>query len=255
MMKNILITNDDGYDSRGLLALKDALSPLGRVLVVAPAREKSACGHGLTITRPLHFIKIDDDFYKLEDGTPTDCVYLALNAIYENKPDLVVSGINIGSNMGEDVTYSGTIAGAMEGVIAGIPSIAISQLVPDKNLAKEYDFSLAQEVAYDIAQKVLQNNPLKERKFLNVNIPDAKKSKGYKITELAWRIYGNDVKLGRNPRGQEYYWLGTHPLEWKERSSEILSDCAATTQGYVSITPLSVNLTSYDDLKDLKEWL
>ena len=254
-MKNILITNDDGYESKGLLALKNALSPLGRVLVVAPAREKSACGHGLTITKPLHFVKIDDDFYKLEDGTPTDCVYLALNAMYEKKPDLVVSGINIGSNMGEDVTYSGTIAGAMEGAIAGIPSIAISQFIKDKNLAQEFDFSLAKEVIFEIAKKMLENNPLPKRRFLNINIPNAKKSKGYKITELAWRMYGNDAKLGRNPRGQEYYWLGTHPLEWQERSDDILSDCAAITQGYVSITPLSVNLTSYEDLENINKWL
>ncbi len=256
-MKNILLTNDDGYDSKGLLALKEALSPLGRVLVVAPASEKSACGHGLSITKPLRFVKVDDDFYKLDDGSPTDCVYLALNAMYKEtlKPDLIVSGINIGSNMGEDVTYSGTVAGAMEGAIAGIPSIAISQLIADKNLGKEYDFSLAKEVIFDLARKLLAHNPLGERKFLNVNIPNKKKSKGYKITELGFRLYGNEAMLGRNPRGEEYYWLGTHPLEWRERSGEILSDFAATFQGYVSITPISINLTSYKDLDSIHNWL
>ena len=257
MMKNILLTNDDGFDSKGLLALKDALSPLGRVLVVAPASEKSACGHGLSITKPLRFVRIDDDFYKLDDGTPTDCVYLALNAMYKEgkRPDLIVSGINIGSNMGEDVTYSGTVAGAMEGAIAGISSIAISQLVSDKNLAQSNDFTLAKKVIADLASKILECNPLPPRRFLNINIPNTTTFKGYKTTELGIRLYGNDAKLSRNPRGEEYYWLGVHPLEWEERSRKILSDFNATKQGYVSITPLSINLTSYDDLDNVAKWL
>ena len=145
-MKRILITNDDGYQSPGLLALKEALSSLGHVMIVAPASEKSACGHGMTLTRPLRFIKLDDDFYKLDDGTPTDCIYLSLHALYEEgfKPDLIVSGINIGSNMGEDVSYSGTASAAMEGVLHDIPSIAISQVLQDKNYFG-FDFSLAKE--------------------------------------------------------------------------------------------------------------
>lgn len=255
-MKNILLTNDDGFNSKGLSALKEALSPLGRVLVVAPANEKSACGHGLCITKPLFFHSVGEDFYKLDDGSPTDCVYLALNVMYGNgaRPDLVVSGINLGCNMGEDVTYSGTVAGAMEGAIAGIPSIAISQLVNKEGDAKDCDFSLAKKVAYEMASKMLHSNPLDKRKFLNVNVPLSKKFKGYKVTELGYRLYGNDARKGRSPRGQEYYWLGTHPLNFKSRSDK-MSDFEALQQGFVSITPLSVDMTSYEDLENLTQWV
>ena len=129
-MKQILITNDDGYESDGLLALIEAVKDLGQVTIVAPATEKSACGHSLTLTRPLRFVSVGDDFYKLDDGTPSDCVYLALHSIFEeNKPDLVLSGINRGANMGEDITYSGTASGAMEAALHGIPSIALSQVM------------------------------------------------------------------------------------------------------------------------------
>ncbi|MBR2495247.1 5'/3'-nucleotidase SurE [Helicobacter sp.] len=255
-MKEILITNDDGFDAAGILALKEALSPLGRVCVVAPAREKSACGHGLTITKPLSLISVGKDAYKLDDGTPADCIYLACNTLYKEynrKPDLIVSGINIGCNMGEDVTYSGTVAGAMEGAILGVPSIAISQLLK-KECDRECDFSLAKKVAFDLAQKLLTHNPLPKRKLLNVNIPIATESKGYKITELGVRLYGNDVVKARNPRDEEYYWLGTHQLEWEERS-ERASDFNAVMSGYVSITPITLDMTSYDDIHALTQWI
>ena len=143
-MKTILITNDDGFESEGLRALKEALLPLALVVVVAPTIEKSACAHSLTLTKPLRFLKVDDDFYKLDDGTPTDCVYLSLSTMFENNlPDLLVSGINRGSNMGEDVTYSGTADGAMEGVLHDIPSIAISQVMDFSDPSG--DFRLAQK--------------------------------------------------------------------------------------------------------------
>lgn len=257
--KNILLTNDDGFDSLGLLALKQALSPLGRVTVVAPAREKSACGHGLTITKPLTLHEVEPLFYKLDDGSPSDCVYLALNTLYDNPPDLVVSGINIGCNMGEDVTYSGTVAGAMEACIFGIPSVAISQLVNkgDKEVdGKDCDFSLAKIATYQIAKEILEGNEalcLPKRKLLNVNIPNTKQSKGYKITELGYRLYGNDTRKAKNPRGKEYFWLGTHPIKWKKRS-ENLCDFEAVMNGYVSITPLSVDMTSYEDIALLQKW-
>ncbi|RDU64792.1 5'/3'-nucleotidase SurE [Helicobacter sp. MIT 14-3879] len=256
-MKNILITNDDGYLSPALQALVESISDLGRVLVVAPASEKSACGHGLTLTRPLSFIKIKDNFYKLEDGTPSDCVYLALNTLYKGiKPDLIISGINIGSNMGEDVTYSGTVAGAMEGAIHKIPSIAISQVLDDKNTAFEYDFSLAKEVAKGLVKELLNRTfPLSGRKLLNINIPQIKKDKykGIKITQLGYRIYGNDAHLHRNPRGYEYYWLGLHPLNWEERKDNN-SDFKAVFEGYTSITPIMLDMTSYEDMQTLNNW-
>lgn len=257
-MKNILITNDDGFDSPALEALVEAIKDLGRVLVVAPASEKSACGHGLTITKPLRFIKIKDDYYKLDNGTPSDCIYLALNTLYDNtKPDLIISGINIGSNMGEDITYSGTVAGAMEGAIREIPSIAISQVLSDKNDAYDYDFTLAKEITKGLVEKILNDSfPLLGRKLLNINIPQVKKNeyKGIKITQLGFRLYGNDAHLHRNPRGQEYYWLGLHPLAWEEREEQN-SDFKAVVQGYTSITPILLDMTDYNGIKIISDWI
>ncbi len=255
-MKNILITNDDGFESIALQALIEALKGLGRIVVVAPASEKSACGHGLTLTKPLRLIKIIKDFYKLDDGTPADCVYLALNTL-KITPDLIISGINIGSNMGEDVTYSGTVAGAMEGAIREIPSIAISQVVDDKNEVFAEDFALAKEVSRDLVAKILSAKfPLTGRKLLNINIPKvkAKDYKGIKITQLGYRIYGNDAHKRKTPRGEEYYWLGLHPLAWNERA-ENNSDFAAVFAGWTSITPIMLDMTSYEDMNMLKSWV
>lgn len=255
-MKTILITNDDGYESIGLKALISSLQDIARILIVAPASEKSACGHGLTLTKPLRFVKISDDFYKLDDGTPSDCIYLALNT-FGIKPDLIISGINIGSNMGEDVTYSGTVAGAMEGAIREIPSLAISQIVDDKAMVFDSDFALAKEVVRDLVEKIFDSTfPLNGRKLLNVNIPKTTKShyKGIKITQLGYRIYGNDAHLHRNPRGEEYYWLGLHPLAWNERADNN-SDFKAVLDGYTSITPIMLDLTSYNDIKTMESWI
>ena len=172
-MKNkyrILVTNDDGYEAKGLLCLIEALRELDdvKVTVVAPANEKSACGHSLTLIRPLRFVIVDDDFYKLDDGTPSDCVYLSLSTIFEDKkPDLLISGINRGSNMGEDITYSGTAAGAMEGVLHDVPSIAISQVMDFTN--PDGDFTLAQETIKKLVLKIKDGTfPLPQREFLNV---------------------------------------------------------------------------------------
>jgi 5'-nucleotidase len=257
-MKNILITNDDGFESEGLKALKEALSPLANITVVAPSSEKSACGHSLTLTRPLRFISIEDDFYKLDDGTPSDCIYLSLHAIFkeEIRPDLVVSGINRGSNMGEDITYSGTASAAMEAVLQGIPAISISQ-VYDKSPASlnQNSYKLAQKVIYDIVKKIFDGEfPLKQRRFLNINVPFGGEFKGYKITKAGYRIYGNDAQLHRNPRGEEYYWLGTHTLRHKE---DLKKDCdlSAIEEGYVSITPIKLDMTAYEEIDDLKSWI
>lgn len=262
-MKRILLTNDDGFESSGLLALKDALKNLAHIMIVAPANEKSACGHGLTLTRPLHFVQIDDDFYKLEDGTPSDCVYLALNTLYKEgyKPDLVISGINLGSNMGEDITYSGTIAGAMEACIQGVPSIAISQVIQDMNRSKHLDFSLAKTCIVNIVKMIFDKGfPLGERKLLNINVPyiKPKECKGYKITQMGYRIYADEAHLHRNPRGQEYYWLGLHPLQWEERSDTPYtngSDFKAINENYISITPIKLDMTSYEDSTKLSSWI
>ena len=169
MKKRILITNDDGYKSAGLKALVDTLSPLAQVCVVAPSSEKSACSHSLTLNRPLRFEKIDDDFFALVDATPSDCVYLALHALYEEDkmPDLVLSGINLGANLGEDITYSGTAGASMEAVLQGIPSVAFSQVFSSGDISADiFDFSLAKEFAFDLTKKILEGNfPLGKRKF------------------------------------------------------------------------------------------
>lgn len=250
--KKILITNDDGYTSEGLKALIEAVSDLGDITVVAPASEKSACGHSLTITRPLRFISIDDDFYKLDDGTPSDCIYLALNSLFEfSKPDIILSGINRGSNMGEDITYSGTASAAMEGVLHGVSSIAFSQVIDG---GCDSDYSLAKTVVRDLTTRVLNNGfPVGDRVFLNVNIPINTKFQGYKITNVGYRIYANDAHLHKNPRGEEYYWLGLHPLVWESRGE--LCDFDAIKDGFVSISPIKLDMSDYDSIEKLKKWI
>ncbi len=255
-MKHILVTNDDGYESEALHVLVEALRKIAKVSVVAPATEKSACGHSLTLSHPLHFVSVDDDFYKLEDGTPSDCIYLALHSMFENeKPDLVVSGINKGSNMGEDITYSGTAAGAMEAVLQGVPAIAISQVMDFSQPLPS--FELAAETITKVVKKVLAGDfPLPEREFININVPHSVKEAELKVTYAGYRCYGNDAHLHRNPRGMEYYWLGLHPLDFRARTGqETLSDFEAIEQGYVSLTPIQLDMSAYKSMKTLENWL
>lgn len=254
--KHILVTNDDGFDSLGLKALVDALRQIARVTVVAPSSEKSACGHSLTLSHPLSFVSVDDDFYKLDDGTPSDCVYLALHSIFkESKPDLVVSGINKGSNMGEDITYSGTAAGAMEAILHGVPAIAISQVMDfTKPLP---DLSLAQTTITHLVEKIFEGHfPLREREFLNVNIPYTVTQATMKVTYAGYRFYANDAHLHRNPRGMEYYWLGLHPLEYRKREGRsYMCDFEAIEKGFISVTPVKVDLSAYKSMASLEQWL
>jgi len=254
----ILVTNDDGYEANGLDALVCALKELEnvRVVVVAPASEKSACGHSLTLTRPLRFVGIDDDFFKLDDGTPSDCVYLALSTMFENiKPDLLISGINRGSNMGEDITYSGTAAGAMEGVLHDIPSIAISQVMDFSNPSG--DFTLAQKTIRKIVTKVQEGTfPLPKREFLNINIPAGVEEAPFAVTYAGYRYYANDAHMHRNPRGEEHYWLGLHPLAFAPREGIVgLSDYEAIEMKKISITPIMLDLSAYKSMQKLKEWM
>jgi 5'-nucleotidase len=259
-MKHILITNDDGFDSKGLLALVEALKPLGRVTVVAPSTEKSACGHSLTLTRPLNFIEIEENFYKLDDGTPSDCIFLALNKLFtkENRPDIVISGINIGSNMGEDITYSGTASAAMEAVLQGIPAIAISQVYAEHGKSiDEFGYALAQKSIVSLVSKIFEGNyPLPKRKFLNVNIPPIpkEKCKGSKVTRAGNRLYAHNAEVHYNPRGKEYYWIGLPELGWMDTKGHT-TDFEAINDGYVSITPVKLDMTSHEDITTLGEWL
>ncbi|WP_104641428.1 5'/3'-nucleotidase SurE [Helicobacter bizzozeronii] len=258
MKPSILLTNDDGYESRGLLALRDALSEIAQVVVVAPKNEKSACGHGITISSPLRIEQVGLDYYRVDDGTPSDCVCLAI-PMYQKPFDLLISGINHGSNMGEDVLYSGTVAGAIEGTIHNIPSIALSQCIKDRANFGNHDFSLAKKVACHLVELIFKKGfPfVGQRKLLNVNIPQIPFSecKGITITQKGVRLYENNVHLKKDPKGKQYCWLGLNPLKWEERNPELMSDFLAVSRGFVSITPITLDMTSYADLEMLQEWV
>lgn len=255
--KEILITNDDGFDAQGLRALIDALKDIAHLTIVAPATEKSACGHSLTLTHPLRFVQVEDDFYKLSDGTPSDCVYMALHSLYgDRKPDLLISGINRGSNMGEDITYSGTVAGAMEAVLHDVPAIAISQVIGGSQHGLDVDYTLAQEVARDLVEKIFAGEfPLPHRQLINVNVPmDAQKIE-YQVTYAGYRLYANDAHLHRNPRAEEYWWLGLHPLDFRRREVEGVTDFDAIQANKVSVTPIMLDLTAYTSMRSLEDFL
>jgi 5'-nucleotidase len=201
-------------------------------------------------------VGVDDNFFKLDDGTPSDCVYLSLSAIYGgSKPDLLVSGINNGSNMGEDITYSGTAAGAMEGVLHDIPSIAISQVMDFTDPSG--DFRLAQDTIKKLVLKIKDGTfPLPEREFLNVNIPPDVTEAKMQVTYAAYRMYANDAHMHRNPRGEEHYWLGLHPLNFSARDGvKGVSDYEAIEAGNISITPIQLDLSAYKSMKRLQEWM
>ena len=255
-MKEILITNDDGYESEAMHALIEVLRPLGHITVVAPASEKSSCGHGLTITKPLKLISVGDDFYKLDDGSPADCVYLAFHALYGGKlPDLVVSGINRGANLGEDTTYSGTVAAAMEAVLHGAKAIAISQFYSKTADGYTSDLALAKKCAFDLVRRVLEGGyPLGARQFLNVNVPNisVESCKGYRVTRASSRIFKGDAQRHTNPRGEEYFWLGLHPFEFNPTEN---GDYEAIEEGYISITPMLCDLTAHGAIEAVKNWL
>ncbi|EAJ7574278.1 5'/3'-nucleotidase SurE [Campylobacter upsaliensis] len=254
-MKEILITNDDGFESEGLKKLVKMLKKefKAKITIVAPATEKSACSHSITLTKPLRFVKVGKRFYKLDDGTPADCVYLALAALYKNRlPDLVISGINMGANVGEDITYSGTCAGAMEAVLQGIPALALSQFY--KTNEKELNFKNALNITKELVEKIFnQGFPLDKKEFLNVNFPSPKsKFKGVKICKAGKRVYNFKAHANTNPRGVEYFWLASANLDFEDEKN---SDIALLKQGYATITPIMLDLTAYKKMQNLKKWL
>ena len=237
-MTRILITNDDGVFSEGLRLLARALAPLGEVTVVAPDREQSATGHSLTLNRPLRLQKIEQNWYSV-DGTPTDCVNLAvLWLLKENKPDIVVSGINFGLNLGDDVTYSGTVSATFEGTLLGIPSVAFSQEV-----AEGYSFERAAAFAGRFIAELLSEK-LRPDLLLNVNLP-AGELQGLSFTRLGRRVYQQVVVEKEDPRGRKYYWIAGTP-EWQSDSG---TDHEAVASGRVSVTPLHLDLTDYRGLE------
>jgi 5'-nucleotidase len=240
---NILVTNDDGYRSEGIHALAAALRALGDVTIVAPVEEASAIGHALTLRHPLRLEPISDRVYAV-DGTPTDCVNIAIDVVLRTPPDLVVSGINKGWNLGDDVTYSGTVAGALEGALLGIPSIAVSL----KATRGEYDFSYAARAAAVWADAILRR-PLTPRTFLNINVPKGL-PKGYRVTVQAKRNHITAVAERHDPKRRAYYWIEEGQNEWEPHDR---SDYQAVRDGYVSVTPLDPDLTAHDALKAVED--
>ncbi|MBI2903534.1 MAG: 5'/3'-nucleotidase SurE [Candidatus Methylomirabilis oxyfera] len=243
---NILISNDDGIHARGLRVLAEALSSLGEVWVVAPDRERSAASHSLTLNRPLRATKVGPTWYTV-DGTPTDCIALAVMGMIKRKFDLVASGINLGANMGDDVTYSGTVSAAFEATLLGVPAFAISIAAH-----RRVDFTAAARVAVLLAELIAKNG-LPTNTLLNVNVPNRRPSqiKGIVITQQGRRHYGEIIVRKVDPRGKAYYWIGGKEPSW-EPSEE--SDYAAVTAGFISITPLHLDLTNPAALKELRRW-
>ena len=234
----ILVTNDDGIFSEGIKLLAQALSPLGEVVVVAPDREQSASGHSLTLNRPLRLRKIEERWYAV-DGTPTDCVSLAIQWLMKDDPPaLIVSGINFGLNLGNDVTYSGTVSATFEGSLLGIPSVAFSQEVSEK-----FSFTRAARFAGELVRELLAhaaNEPLPAGLLLNVNLP-AGDVRGVRWTRLGYRRYHQVVVEKVDPRGRKYYWIAGTP-EWRQEEG---TDYSAMAAGYASVTPLHLDLTDY----------
>lgn len=243
----ILLSNDDGYFAPGLATLAAALAPLGEITVVAPERDRSGASNSLTLDRPLSLSRAANGFYYL-NGTPTDCVHTAVTGLLDIEPDIVVSGINSGSNMGDDTLYSGTVAAATEGYLLGIPAIAVSLV--GKPFAH---YATAGRVARELVER-LQREPLREPVLLNVNVPDVpyESLSGMEVTRLGRRHKAQPVVKSTNPRGDTVYWVGP---AGEAREAGPGTDFHALERGAVSITPLQVDLTHDRQVNDLRNWL
>ena len=244
---HILLSNDDGYLAQGLNALANILSDHAKVSVVAPDRNCSAASNSLTLEMPLRAQRADNGFIRV-DGTPTDCVHLAITGLLDHEPDMVFAGINHGSNLGDDVIYSGTVAAATEGRFLGLPAVAISLAASDP-----VHFETAAHVALTLLRKLIEN-PLPKDTILNVNVPDIPlhELKGYQATRLGQRHKAEPVIKSLDPRGRTIYWVGPPGLEQNAGPG---TDFYAVKTGYVSITPLQLDLTWYERVDALKGWL
>ena len=249
-MKKILVVNDDGIEAKGIKALVQSLKSLGEVIAVAPSEDRSGTSHSISIGKPFQLSKVAHNMYKVKNASPADCVYIALNTVFKDcKPDLIVSGINQGANLAEDTSYSGTVGATIEAVLHGFKAFAISQVRPKGVAVKsyEYDFELAGQTAVDVATKILDGLvKLDERSFLNVNIPPVgiKQSKGYQITQCGYKIYDTFLKEIQDAYGGSHYWAGVTGFNFGSKSQqEIITDEAAIKNGYISITPLKVDMT------------
>jgi 5'-nucleotidase len=243
----ILCTNDDGYQATGIHVLASAASGLGSVTTVAPDREQSATSHSLTLHHPLRARRTVDGAWVV-DGTPTDCVLLALDQLLPELPDVCLSGVNHGPNLGEDVLYSGTVAAAMEATVLGIPSIALSYAGPLHEELEGWE-----SVVRGILEAVLGRGQLPAATLFNVNLPPVTPArvKGIRVTTLGQRRYANSITRANDPSGREYFWIGGGVASWKGAGD---SDFQAIEDGYVSVTPLHLDLTNYDLLEEIRGW-
>lgn len=244
----ILLSNDDGIRAEGIQVLARSLRLMARVIVVAPESEQSASSHSLTLHRPLRVYRHSSMDFSV-DGTPTDCITLAMHEILKKKPDLIVSGINRGANLGDDVHYSGTVSAAVEGALLGVPSIAVSLVVRSE---EEVHFESAAQFASKLCRKVLQSD-FSKGFVLNVNVPNIhrKDLKGYQFTKLGKRNYGEVIFEKIDPRGKKYYWIGGDDRTFENIPG---SDCNAIQQKKISITPLQVDATHYGLLSQISQW-
>ncbi len=242
----ILVSNDDGINAAGIRALATRLERDHTVFVVAPAREQSAASHSLTLRRALSVQKVGERYYAV-DGTPADCVNLAVNGILDARPDLVVSGINHGANMGDDVFYSGTVSAAIEGMLLNIPSIAVSY-----EMKAARDFGPAAEFSADLVH-YLAAHSIPNDTVLSVNIPDTVTADRptYKITKQGKRIYSNAIVRQTDPPGSGSFMIGPGEIDFED---DLESDFFAVTHGYISITPLHLDMTNYLSIGEIKKW-
>ena len=245
----ILISNDDGYRARGILALREALTGLAELTVVAPDRNKSGASNSLTLDVPLRVTRVETDSYVVT-GTPTDCVHLAISGLFDFEHDMVVSGINDGENLGDDVLYSGTVAAAVEGRFLGLPTLAFSLLRPESG---EADYSAAAKVARMMVEHLLAH-PLDRSMILNVNVPHRPfgELRGFATTRLGHRHRSERVTASDDPRGRKVYWVGP---AGSEQDGGPGTDFHAVANGYVSVTPLQTDLTRHAALDTVSRWL
>lgn len=239
-----MLTNDDGILSPGIQVLRERVGEHWDTVLVAPDREQSAASHALTLHRPLRINRVDNATMAV-DGTPTDCVMLALKGVLDTAPDLVVSGINSGANLGDDVIYSGTVAAAAEAVVLGVPSIAVSMVEPEHT-----DLPYCADIVVTLVRTVIRNG-LPDGICLNVNIPPEWTGGRFEVTHLGQRSYRDVIVEKMDPRGKPYYWIGGQVEEWR---GDDKCDFAAIERGNVSVTPLQLDMTAADALPDIQSW-
>lgn len=243
----LLCTNDDGIHARGLQVLAAAAAAHGDVHVVAPDRQQSASSHSLTLHRPLRVTRVEDGRYTI-DGTPTDCVLIAVNELLEERPDFVLSGVNHGPNMGEDVLYSGTVAAAMEATILGVPAVAVSFAGGDSGRIEAFGPLLEELIG-----SLLRREEFPRETFFNVNLPDRpiNEVEGVRVTALGRRVYSDSLTRSTDPRGSEYLWIGGGRSHWRGGEE---SDFRAVQAGLVSVTPLHLDLTNFELMEEVRSW-